>query len=193
MTRKRGTRCNTGFCNSPGHSHEAYLSTLKDTPKTYARIPRTHEDEGWTCGPECTKGQGTRTLGCLIGRNASNRSIILRKSSDFEAVLRSGLRFASRNFVLRARANALAYARLGIIAGRKSAARAVDRNRGKRLIREVFRAARPGLGLYDVTIQLRTNLRSETNDSLRAELRKLLDGLARFVSPAQPPKTGNQQ
>jgi ribonuclease P protein component len=129
----------------------------------------------------------------LTEGKVAKRSGMLRKRSEFEAVLRSGLRLASRNFVLRAQANAVACARLGIIAGRKSAARAVDRNRGKRIIREVFRAARPGLGLYDVTIQLRNDLRAETNDSVRAELRKLLDALARFGSAEQPPRTGDPQ
>jgi ribonuclease P protein component len=100
-------------------------------------------------------------------------------------VLRSGSRFASRNFVLRANLNACTHARLGIIAGRKVAARAVDRNRARRLIREAFRAALAHLGPYDVTVQLRGDLRSESNGDVRAELDKLLESAAR-LSPPEP-------
>ena len=106
---------------------------------------------------------------------------ILRERADFEAVLRSGCRFASRHFVLRAQANGYTHARLGIIAGRKAAARAVDRNRGKRLVREAFRTALSSLGPYDVTIQLRSDLRGELNGAVREELRKLLESVARLT------------
>lgn len=104
---------------------------------------------------------------------------MLRQRSEFEAVLQSGMRMASRNFVARARANGTVEPRLGIIAGRKAAARAVDRNRGKRLIREAFRAAAASLGAYDVTVQLRNDLRSQMNSSVRAELGTLFETLAR--------------
>jgi ribonuclease P protein component len=112
---------------------------------------------------------------------------VLRKGTDFENVLRSGCRLVTPNFVLRAASNGMAYPRLGIIAGRKSAPRAVDRNRAKRLIREAFRTATPRLGTYDVTIQLRGNLRDAANGAVREELHALLE---RFVqrSATRPAK-----
>lgn len=103
---------------------------------------------------------------------------MLRQRAEFEAVLRTGWRIASSNFVLRAGPNEVSYPRLGIIAGKKVASRAVDRNRAKRLIRAAFRAASATLGSYDVTIQIRADLRSEVNASVRAELAKLLESLA---------------
>jgi len=103
---------------------------------------------------------------------------VLRQRADFEAVLGTGWRLASRNFVLRAGPNNETHARLGIIAGKKVAARAVDRNRAKRLIREAFRNASAILGPYDITIQIRSDLRSELNGSVRDELAKLLESLA---------------
>jgi len=105
----------------------------------------------------------------------------LRQAADFEAVLRSGSRFASRNFVLRAHLNACTHARLGIIAGKKVAARAVDRNRARRLIREAFRSVLAHLGPYDVTVQLRSDLRNESHGQVRAELDKLLESVARLA------------
>lgn len=112
---------------------------------------------------------------------------MLRQRSEFEAVLRSRFRVTSRNFVARAAPNGIPRARLGIIAGKKAAARAVDRNRGKRLIREVFHAAAAAIGSYDVTVQLRNDLRSQENSSVRTELRELLESLARRCAAASVP------
>jgi ribonuclease P protein component len=113
------------------------------------------------------------TAGANLRHRTRARALaVLRKRLEFENILRAGSRAASRNFVVRAVPNAGEHARLGIIAGRKAAARAVDRNRGKRLVREVFRAA--DLGAHDVTVQLRNDLRAQTNDALRSELLELM-------------------
>ncbi|MGZ5090760.1 MAG: ribonuclease P protein component [Burkholderiales bacterium] len=114
----------------------------------------------------------------MIKSTVGTRPGVLRKSSEFEAVLRSGLRIASRNFVVRACTNEAGQTRVGIIAGRKVASRAVDRNRGKRLIREAFRIS-SALIACDVTVQLRSDLRSEHNSTVRAELQQLIATLAR--------------
>ncbi len=106
----------------------------------------------------------------------------MRSAGDFEAVLSAGCRLTSPHFVLRAHPNAGPHARLGIIAGKKAAPRAVDRNRAKRLIREVFRTVAANIGAYDVAIQLRSNLRSELNAALREELGRLLESFTRRLS-----------
>jgi ribonuclease P protein component len=99
----------------------------------------------------------------------------LRRAADFERVLATARRISSRNFSAWALPNEASGPRLGIIAGRKAAPRAVDRNRGKRLIREWFRAAMSELAGVDVIVQLRTPLRDSDNDALRAELKQLLN------------------
>lgn len=65
-------------------------------------------------------------------------------------------------------------ARLGLIASRKTARRAVDRNRAKRLAREAFRAARANLPVADVVLQLKNDMREMGNAAVRAELDALL-------------------
>jgi RNase P protein component len=57
----------------------------------------------------------------------------------------------------------------------------VDRNRGKRLVREVFRGA--DLGAHDVAVQLRNDLRAETNEALRGELIRLMKAAVRECGP----------
>ena len=114
----------------------------------------------------------------LFERAAASRAHVMRERGAFEAVLRVGSRMASRNFLVRARPNEGTHARLGIIAAKKTASRAVDRNRGKRLIREAFQAIYASIGAYDVIVQLRNDLRSQPTSALRPELRRLLETLA---------------
>ena len=166
--------------------HEAHVSTFENAPQAYSRLSRTYEDQGRARCYQRTPSEGPRATCSLTQRRAGRRTHVLRSGADFEAVLRSGLRLASRNFVLRARANAVGMPRLGIIAGRRAASRAVDRNRGKRLIREAFRSARAGIGPYDVTIQLRSDLRKDLSSAVRIELLELLDALVRRSDSRQP-------
>jgi ribonuclease P protein component len=109
----------------------------------------------------------------------------LRRAVEFERVLTHARRTSSRNFSAWALPNEADGPRLGIIAGRKAAPRAVDRNRGKRLIREWFRAVMAQLPRLDVIVQLRTPLREFDNGALRAELQQLLDRL-RAAGARQP-------
>ena len=112
------------------------------------------------------------------------RARVLRGRGAFEAVLKSGARLNSRNFEMRVHPNALTHPRLGIIAARKAAPRAVDRNRGKRLIRETFRLAAERLGGIDVTVQLKNDLRRDAPAAVRAELSALFEKLVQRSAPA---------
>lgn len=111
----------------------------------------------------------------------------MRQRAEFESLLRSGARFTSRNFVVRAGPNGRPHARLGIIAGKKAAARAVDRNRAKRLIREAFRTVSADLASLDIAVQLRGDLRAELNRTARDELAKLLETLVRRMARERAP------
>ena len=65
--------------------------------------------------------------------------------------------------------------RLGILVSKKHAARAVDRNRIKRCIREAFRLEQEALGPIDLLIRPPYGIRPTRNMITR--LRELLQGL----------------
>ena len=65
-------------------------------------------------------------------------------------------------------------ARLGIVVSRRTARRAVDRNRLKRLVRETFRRQQRELSGFDVLVRPRRVLRGEEKRAAREELRALL-------------------
>ena len=66
------------------------------------------------------------------------RSIRIVRSSDYQAIYKTGCKIYSPHFVLFSRGNPLEHPRMGITASRKVGG-AVVRNRVKRLFREIFR------------------------------------------------------
>jgi ribonuclease P protein component len=67
--------------------------------------------------------------------------------------------------------------RLGLAVSRKAAARAVDRNRLKRLTRECFRNS-PDLPVMDMVVMPRPAARSADSSTLRASLQRHWQKLA---------------
>lgn len=76
-----------------------------------------------------------------------------------------------------AKPNGLDQARIGIVTSKKVAPRAVDRNRVKRMVREVFRSCRGRLGGLDVVVRLRRCPPSGSEYQARNELMRLLADL----------------
>lgn len=112
------------------------------------------------------------------------RGARLQRREQYAAALAAGAAGARRHFILFVKPNGLPQARIGIIASKKVAPRAVDRNRAKRLVREVFRTARHRLAGIDVVVQVRRRPARGTGAAARAELTKLLADLG-ARSPAR--------
>ena len=68
-------------------------------------------------------------------------------------------------------------ARLGLVIGKKQLKRAVDRNRVKRIVRDRFRLARPGLPAVDLIVRLTTKPSSLDGKMLADEFLSLLGKL----------------
>ena len=67
--------------------------------------------------------------------------------------------------------------RIGYVIGRKLMRRAVDRNRLRRRLREVIRAARPAIERYDVVLRVRRLLPREALMNAVGESRELVQRL----------------
>jgi len=67
--------------------------------------------------------------------------------------------------------------RTGFVIGRKTLARAVDRNRIRRKLREVLRAQRTALRAYDIIVRVKRAANRAEQDAATAEARRLLETL----------------
>lgn len=94
-------------------------------------------------------------------------------------MFRDGTRFESRQVQVIAAPAALPIGRFGLVVGRKSLSRAVDRNRFKRLVREALRARRDESAAYDVIVRLKGPVkRSAVDDAARDAVQVLARAFA---------------
>ena len=91
----------------------------------------------------------------------------VRRRIDFERAYSTGVRIPARFMTLFVVANGAAATRLGVVATRKLGS-AVERNRAKRLAREVFRRHKIGEGL-DIVIVPRQEMLDASFVSLEAD------------------------
>ena len=96
----------------------------------------------------------------------------VRKRADFELIYKTGFKRSGRLMTMFTMAREGGPARLGIAATRKMGA-AVERNRAKRLVRELFRHNKPGAAL-DVVVVPRREMLDASYDRIEAEFVLLL-------------------
>jgi ribonuclease P protein component len=75
-------------------------------------------------------------------------------TTDIAALLSGGQALRRPGFSVFFRANTFGFARLGLIVPKRVFPRAVDRNRMKRVLRELFRTQQGRLGNRDILIRL---------------------------------------
>jgi len=100
--------------------------------------------------PGALGSPGQATVGKRYGLGAERR---LSNKTDFERLLRDGVRRSRAGFTFFIAMRAAGPARLGTLVTRKHAANATVRNRIKRCIREAFRLEQAGLGAMDVLVR----------------------------------------
>ncbi|HWL92837.1 MAG TPA: ribonuclease P protein component [Phycisphaerae bacterium] len=104
----------------------------------------------------------------------------VRKRADFELIYKTGFKRSGRLMTMFTRERDAGVARLGIAATRKMGA-AVERNRAKRLVREVFRHHKPA-GALDVVVVPRREMLDAPYDRLEAEFVSLLSKSRKAVN-----------
>ena len=96
----------------------------------------------------------------------------VRKRADFELIYKTGFKRSGRLMTMFTREREAGSARLGIAATKKMGA-SVERNRAKRLARELFRHHKPE-GAIDVVVIPRREMLEAPYARLEAEFRSLL-------------------
>ncbi|WP_296648525.1 ribonuclease P protein component [Thiobacillus sp. 63-78] len=121
--------------------------------------------------------------------------------ADFDRVFAANQRARTDYLMVMARPNQVGYPRLGMVIGKRLLARAVDRNRVKRCVRENFRQAMSELPACDFVVRLiaRPAPGDEVRDLLRTFARAghramekwpaLAPGEAPSASPAPHPNS----
>lgn len=101
---------------------------------------------------------------------AFTRDIRLLTAAQYKYVFTDAQRFGNHCFTLLVRKNTVSHPRLGLAIAKKSAKRAVDRNRIKRIIRESFRHLQHDLPNIDVVIMCRPAAVDLTCKKMRKQL-----------------------
>jgi ribonuclease P protein component len=110
------------------------------------------------------------------------------KTDEFSSVFRLRPAQKTAHFVLYTRPNSLPHARLGVVAAKRFAPRAVTRNTIKRITRELFRTM--PLPAFDCIVRLSRPVNTKAGPATNAALKALLHTeLARlFASQAPRPR-----
>src|SRR5438067_9706039 len=117
------------------------------------------------------------------------------KTDEFSSVFRLRPAQKTAHFVLYTRPNALPHARLGVVAAKRFAPRAVTRNTIKRITRELFRTTpMPALDcIVRLSRPVNTKAGPATNAALKALLRVELARLFASQAPRSRPDAGRAE
>ena len=107
----------------------------------------------------------------------------LRARAEFQKVYAEGQRYDGRLMAAFLRKNDLPQHRLGVTASTKAIGKSVDRNRARRLLREVFRLSRNELDAlgqrYDWVFNAKRSLLSSNEELRFREFRRIVEQVAR--------------
>ncbi len=107
--------------------------------------------------------------GALDGRLSKER--VLRRSKDFERLLKGGKRVRFESFDVVYGSNDFGYSRVGYIVSKKISKKSVIRNRVKRLFREYFRYNKSLFGSRDIIFICKRNISTWKPDTIESNIR----------------------
>ncbi|MCK5809815.1 MAG: ribonuclease P protein component [Cocleimonas sp.] len=105
----------------------------------------------------------------MLGHTFS-RKLRLLTAEQYSHVFADARRFGNQSLTLLVRLNDQGHPRLGLAIAKKSAKRAVDRNRIKRLLRESFRNRQHQLPPIDIIAMCRPSATKLTNEQILQQL-----------------------
>jgi ribonuclease P protein component len=109
------------------------------------------------------------------------------KTDEFSSVFRLRPAQKTAHFVLYTRPNALPHARLGVVAAKRFAPRAVTRNTIKRITRELFRTT--PLPAIDCIVRLARPVNTKAGPATNTALKTLLHAELAKLFASQAPRT----
>ncbi len=98
------------------------------------------------------------------------RSQKLLTADHYKHVFSKSHRFGNKSFTVLARENSLGHPRLGLAISKKSAKRAVDRNRIKRIFRESFRLHQHKLPNVDIIAMCKSDVLSLDKQEMHMQI-----------------------
>ena len=152
------------------HVHEANLSASPQAPGAGARISAANEHPSWPPGPEDAASAWPQALDDGLGVGAANR---LRRGREFDRVYKEGRSVRGALLVVRTAPGDWPTSRWGFVVSKKTAKRAVDRNRLRRQLRNVAASGTPNANADRVVSVTRAGSAADFR-ALREELRSLL-------------------
>ena len=111
------------------------------------------------------------------GPRPFGRGLRLLQAAEFSAVISARRSVRGESFDLLYKPNGGKGPRLGLVVAKKFARRAVMRNLLKRLARESFRLAVPGLPALDLVLRLKKSVPGPVGRAGRQQFRVEMDGL----------------
>jgi ribonuclease P protein component len=177
LTTRSRARSNTALFRT-GDGDEADLSTFQDAPCAAPWFSRTQPHQRRTCGTaqsalaRASPARAVAASGKRLGLDAERR---LTKKEQFERLLREGRRIKVAGYTFYVQRRNEGAPRLGLLVTRKHAARATERNRIKRCVREAFRLEQETLGAVDLLVRPPYGIEPSPKTLLR--LRAILSSL----------------
>jgi ribonuclease P protein component len=159
--------------------YETHLSTEQNESQKNAWVSRTNENSGRPQSSQPTPPRWSQSLSSLepvqsLLTGQLSKSSKLRKRSDFQKLRNNGQRLVGCLICIDWRRTTSAETRFGITASKKYG-HAPERNRFKRLVREIFRTARTDIPSFlDLNICPRQRAKSSCFFRMRLEILSLL-------------------
>lgn len=159
------------------------LSTKQSSPRQETRVQSKNGDQKRTRRHQTPPNEGTQAInGSPLLNFRHPKQNRLRKPGEFRRVYENGKRFEGRFMTVFIMPSATAFQRLGITASKKAIGNAVQRNRAKRLLREVFRLSKVELGELNVKFDWVLNTRRIL---LKVKLEKPLEEFRQIIAKIQ--------